>query len=65
MTELIIDICYEYNSSCNYCQWNKNNYESKFKKEIHLHDLLIPPESLRLKYFYKTIIKISSIMIKE
>ena len=46
MTELIIDICYECNSSCNYCQWSKNNY-SKFK-EIHLHDLLIPPESLRV-----------------
>lgn len=45
MTELVIDICYECNSSCNYCQWSKNNY-SKFK-EIHLHDLLIPPESLR------------------
>ena len=45
MTELIIDICYECNSSCNYCQWSKNN-SSKFK-EIHLHDLLIPPESLR------------------
>lgn len=46
MTELIIDICYECNSSCYYCQWNKNNYDIKFK-EIHLHDLLIPPESLR------------------
>lgn len=46
MTELIIDICYECNSSCFYCQWNKDNYESKFK-EIHLPDLLIPPESLR------------------
>ena len=46
MTELIIDICYECNSSCNYCQWNKNNYDRKFK-EIHLKDLLIPSESLR------------------
>lgn len=45
MTELIIDICYECNSSCNYCQWSKNNYR-KFK-EIHLNDLLIPLESLR------------------
>jgi len=46
MTELIIDICYECNSSCNYCQWSKTKYDSKFK-EIHLQDLLIPPESLR------------------
>jgi len=46
MTELIIDICYECNSSCNYCQWSKTKYDNKFK-EIQLQDLLIPPESLR------------------
>lgn len=47
MTELIIDICYECNSSCYYCQWNKDNKNDIEFNEIHLHDLLVPPESLK------------------
>ncbi|KKL56098.1 hypothetical protein LCGC14_2248820 [marine sediment metagenome] len=43
MTELIIDICYNCNSICKYCQWNKFNYRNH-KETILLSQLLLSPK---------------------
>lgn len=46
MRELIIDITYQCNSECRYCQWSHSNKE--VNRNIPIHQLLVPEKTLNI-----------------
>jgi len=63
MRELVIDITYLCNSSCNYCQWNKSNPIPN--RELPLNQLLVSKESLKSLGVFRIVITGGEPLISE